>query len=148
MFSGFWENDDVSHFNGDISGWNVSNVKNMSYMFCYSPFTGDISRWNVSNVTDMRCMFWGSAFSGNISQWDISHVIRMTGMFGNSQFRGDISRWDASKVINMRNMFEESALEKENCLPTWYAERGARRSLDYSRPSYCTCCNFDFSRMF
>ena len=40
-----------SKFNGDIFKWNVSNVKNMKYMFEFSIFNNDISNWNVSNVT-------------------------------------------------------------------------------------------------
>ena len=39
-----------SRFNGDISKWDVSNVRNMNEMFCDSEFNGDISKWNVSNV--------------------------------------------------------------------------------------------------
>ena len=46
-----------SKFNGDISNWNVSNVKNMKYMFEFSIFNNDISNWNVSNVTFKLDMF-------------------------------------------------------------------------------------------
>ena len=50
-------------FNGNVSGWNVSNVTNMSAMFanCYA-FNQDISTWNVSNVTNMYYML-GNAIS-------------------------------------------------------------------------------------
>jgi len=34
-----------SKFNGDISTWNVSKVKDMSWMFKDSEFNGDISKW-------------------------------------------------------------------------------------------------------
>lgn len=37
-------------FCGDISGWDVSGVKNMEGMFLRSLFNGDISKWNVSKV--------------------------------------------------------------------------------------------------
>ena len=38
-------------FNQDISSWNISNVKNISYTFCNATsFNQDISNWNVSNV--------------------------------------------------------------------------------------------------
>ena len=39
-----------STFNGKISKWNVSNVKNMVDMFSHSKFNNDISNWDVSNV--------------------------------------------------------------------------------------------------
>ena len=44
----------LGRFNGDISQWDVSNVKDMSNMFFASDFKGDISKWNVSNVTNME----------------------------------------------------------------------------------------------
>ena len=50
--------DNCKKFNPDLSKWDVSNVKNMSYMFfSCSDFNSDLSRWNVGNVTDMSCMF-------------------------------------------------------------------------------------------
>ena len=44
----------ASAFNGDISGWDTSNVTNMEYMFIdASVFNKDISGWDTSNVTNM-----------------------------------------------------------------------------------------------
>ena len=46
-------------FNGDISGWTVSSVKNMSGMFKgATTFNQDISGWDVSKVTNMEAMFY------------------------------------------------------------------------------------------
>jgi hypothetical protein len=99
----------ISNFNGDISKWNVSNVKNMSYMFSGKKagrrsiypvlFIGDISKWDVSNVEDMSGMFNLSEFNGDISKWDVSNVkntdriFGRTGLFAKSAFKGDISEW-------------------------------------------------------
>ena len=48
-------------FNGDISKWDVSNVKYMSKMFdCAFSFNGDLSKWDVSNVKYMSDMFLGA----------------------------------------------------------------------------------------
>ena len=61
-----------SSFNGDISNWDVSNVKYMNYVFCGSEFTGengDISNWDVSNVKDMSYMFYGSSLEKNPPKW-------------------------------------------------------------------------------
>ncbi len=44
-------------FNGDISEWDVSNVKDMTEMFSHSRFSGDISGWNVDNVEYFFPMF-------------------------------------------------------------------------------------------
>ena len=49
-----------SQFNGDISQWNVSNVKMMIVMFSFSRFMGDISGWNFSKDVCVFDMFYGS----------------------------------------------------------------------------------------
>ena len=38
-------------FQQDISGWDVSNVKDMAFMFQRSTFNQDISGWDVTNIT-------------------------------------------------------------------------------------------------
>lgn len=63
---------DLHKFNGDISKWDVSNVKTMEKMFSGSKFNGDISKWDVSNVISMKEMFDGSYFKQNIKDWKIS----------------------------------------------------------------------------
>ena len=45
-------------FRGDISTWDVSNVRDMSDMFSGATvFNSDISKWDVSRVSNMDCMF-------------------------------------------------------------------------------------------
>ena len=106
---------------GDISGWDVSNVTNMHYMFDFADsFNGDLSKWDVSNVTIMSGMFRGAeSFNGDISKWDVSNVTNMHGMFwGASSFNGDLNTkevtledgttynaWDVSNVTRMDCMF-------------------------------------------
>ena len=95
-------------FNEDISHWDVSNVANMSGMFSGAKvFNGDISHWDVSNVTDMSYMFaHAKAFNGDIDRWDVSNVTDMSFMFWEAKaFNGDISHWDVSNVTNMSGMF-------------------------------------------
>ena len=48
---------DLDPHNIDISEWDVSNVKDMTMMFCDSNFNNDISNWDVSNVKDMDYIF-------------------------------------------------------------------------------------------
>jgi surface protein len=72
----------LAKFNGDISEWDVSNVKNMTSMFDDSKFNRDISKWNVSNVTTMEDMFnCAQSFNQPIGDWDVSNVTDMNGMF-------------------------------------------------------------------
>ncbi len=61
-------------FNQDISGWDVSNVTNMSYMFDHAMnFNQDISRWDVSKVVNMDNMFNSAySFNQNLSGWNVA----------------------------------------------------------------------------
>jgi len=75
-----------SKFDGNISEWDVSNVKYMIGMFNGSRFTGkngDISKWDVSNVKDMRSMFEDSVFDGDISEWKVNDNVKTSAMFNN-----------------------------------------------------------------
>ena len=115
-----------SHFNGDISGWDVSNVEDMRYMFASNEsFNQDISGWDVSNVEDMGWMFDGAiSFNQDISGWDVSNVEDMSGMFYNAEsFNQDISRWNVSSVEIMSGMFDYTPLKNNNKLPKWYLDK-------------------------
>ncbi len=95
-------------FNGDISSWDVSNVTNMSHMFYdASAFNCNLNNWDVNKVTDMSYMFYDtSAFNGNISEWKVNNVTDMGFMFYAAlDFNQDISGWNVSNVINMNDMF-------------------------------------------
>jgi surface protein len=126
-----------SRFNGDLSRWNTSSVRDMSRMFKMSDFNGDISQWDVSSVTNMSDMFYDwnveivsiskdsedwdlycdsdcdsvtikLPLNFDISRWNVSRVQDMSRMFYNSQFNGDISRWNVSSVRDMKSMFSDS----------------------------------------
>ena len=109
---------DFSRFDGDISQWDVSNVKKMRAMFKGSKFNGDISNWDVSKVQDMAQMFRLSKFNGDISKWDVSGVRNMTRMFYKSKFNGDLSKWRVPRGRYMKNVFDDSPLEGKE--PDWY----------------------------
>lgn len=74
-------------FNGDISCWDVKDVKNMCGMFFGSKFTGengDISGWDVSNVENMDSMFYSDkGFNLDISNWAINDKCDTYRMFSN-----------------------------------------------------------------
>ena len=111
-----------SLFNGDISNWDVSNVENMEEMFANSPFNKDISKWDVHNVKNMKAMFTYSNFDQDISKWDVSNVKNMDNMFRGSQFSKDLSKWDISSVESFSDMFTGCPLDvsKSKKLPKWY----------------------------
>ena len=67
--SGIFEHSEFTGENGDISNWDVSNVKDMHHMFNESEFNRDISKWNVSNVKHMYHMFDKSPLEKNPPKW-------------------------------------------------------------------------------
>jgi surface protein len=107
----------LSTFNGDIGGWNVSNVTDMSFMFFQATvFNQNIARWDVSNVTNMGLMFaYASSFNQDIGGWNVSNVANMYGIFGEaSTFNGAISDWDVSNVTDMSYMFYRALAFNQN----------------------------------
>lgn len=124
-----------SGFNGDISGWNTSNVTNMSFMFDgATKFNRPIGGWDVSKVTRFGMMFNGAtSFNQPIGGWDMTSASMIDGMFQNAtsfnqdlpwttpnittigaifsgatSFNGDISNWDVSKVANFTRSFKDA----------------------------------------
>lgn len=106
--SHLFEDKDVKY---DITGWNVSNVSNMSYMFLYSyKFNQPINHWNVSKVNNMSGMFsYTGYFNQPLNNWNVSNVTDMYAMFaGSKKFNQPLEQWDVSKVTDMSGMFSET----------------------------------------
>ncbi|MCF2901175.1 DUF285 domain-containing protein [Pseudoalteromonas sp. OFAV1] len=121
-------------FNQDISGWNTSNVTDMSYAFYESSFDNNISQWNVSNVLDMKAMFMNSKFNKDISGWDTSSLENMNSIFYASDFDGDISGWDTANVINMTWAFARSKYSGE--LHSWDTSKVTNMSWMFAFTEY------------
>ena len=101
---------------GDISKWDVSSVTNMHRMFCdCCSLNQDLSDWDVSNVTDMSFMFFDcESFNQNISGWNVSSVKDMFYMFlGCKKFNQDISGWNVSNVTDASNIFDDCPIKDE-----------------------------------
>ena len=103
---------ELSKFDG--TNLDVSNVTDMSYMFCGNQISdvSSLANWDISNVTDMENMFSGCDNLSDISplaNWDTSNVTNMEGLFENCSNLSDISplaNWNTSKVTSMRSMFD------------------------------------------
>ena len=109
--------------NLDLSSWDTSKVRNMSYMFsgmCYNENL-DLSSFDTSNVEDMSYMFAYSYYLEgiNFDGWDTSNVTDMSYMFsmvesdtviyesGTQNLKSlDVSHFDTSSVTDMSGMFE------------------------------------------
>ena len=77
--------------------WDVSNVKNMEYMFCgATSFNQPIGNWDVSNVENMSSMFEdATSFNQPIGNWNISNVKDRDAMFENAiSFNQSLEKWN------------------------------------------------------
>jgi len=113
-----------SNFNGDISKWDVGKIEYMSGMFEDSKFNNDISKWNVGNVKNMGWMFYNAEFNQDISQWNVNNVTDMYYMFAYSKFSGNISEWNISNVVDMAFMFFNSKFSSD--IGKWELNRNIR----------------------
>jgi len=61
----------------DISGWDVSKVKDMTKMFKYAgSFYSELSEWDVSKLAKTEDMFLSiKFFNSDISSWDTSRSV-------------------------------------------------------------------------
>ena len=106
----------LGEFNGDISRWNVSNVKDMESMFSFAKsFNQPIGNWDVSNVEDMRSMFfYADKFNQPIGDWDVSNVGVMAQMFyGAKSFNQDLTRWETYAIGITGGMFDDCPIKEE-----------------------------------
>lgn len=104
---------------GDLSGWDVSNVRTMHSMFMGRSLTGnslvelDLSGWNTGNVTDMSHMFRDThslTSIGDVSDWNVGSVTNMNHMFRDARSLTslNLAGWNTSAVTSMYGMFRET----------------------------------------
>ena len=109
----------------DLSGFNTSRVKYMSYMFngCDSLIALDLSGFNTTNVTEMEYMFLDcdSLASLDLSGFNTVNVTDMGGMFAGCDTLAvlDLSSFNTWNVHSMEAMFNGCSH-----LKTIYAGRG------------------------
>ena len=121
MSSMFFE---ASAFNGNIGGWDTSNVTYMMAMFFHtSSFNQDIGVWDTSNVISMGGMFrYAQVFNQPIGNWDTSSVIDMDWMFAfASSFNQDLSGWCVTNIGSEPTNFDIGATSwtLPNSRPVW-----------------------------
>ncbi len=95
----------------DLSGWNTSNVTNMSSMFstCYSLQTINMSGWDTSKVTSLFSTFRDceKLQTINMSGWNTSNVTSLFYTFLNCKKLQtlNLSGWNTSNVTSMLGTF-------------------------------------------
>jgi hypothetical protein len=92
----------------------------MSWMFASSDFNGDLSKWNVGNVRYMGCMFFNSAFNHPIKRWNTENVEIMDCMFSGSPFNQDIEAWN---IESLNSLIKIVGTEYKKSLYEWTIKR-------------------------
>ena len=98
-----------SEFNQDISMWDTSNVKDMSFMFAQAgKFNQDISSWDVGQVTNMKSMFdTAKSFNQDLSGWNVSLIPSEPGSFAYSVRGWTLPKpvWGTTGVAPLKSTF-------------------------------------------
>ena len=114
--------------NIDISRWDVSQCKNMSWMFSNQDnFNSDLSQWDVSRCENMTGMFEDCRrFNSDISDWDVSNVKTINRMFFFcEQLNVNLDNWQINPNCKMHSAFYGCSIKKQ---PKWYIKNKLKAS--------------------
>jgi surface protein len=111
----------------DFSKWDVSTVTSLRGAFCRATnFNGNLSGWNVSNVENFGVSqnfagtFELSGFNGDLSSWSIKAGASMIKMFSQSQFKNaSANNWAISGAVNLRLAFRLIPLVNDVDISGW-----------------------------
>nr|QGT50232.1 hypothetical protein Helico6505_0640 [uncultured Helicobacter sp.] len=115
-----------------IESWNVSNVKDMSYLFAgVKEFDENLGLWNVGKVENMKGAFMKTTFNRNIESWDTSNVQDMSLMFADSHFNQPLNAWNVGGVKDMSFMFYKSRFNRN--IESWDISHTENMSFMFAR---------------
>ena len=111
---------------GDLSGWNTSQVTNMSDMFsnAKSLTSLDLSTWDTSQVTDMSYMFYNafSLISLDLSNWDTLKVTDSANMFKHADKLQQIKVGDKVGTNVLSQLPQQSSTNIPGADGKWYSK--------------------------
>lgn len=137
---------------GNLNGWNVSNITNMTRTFSGATnFNQPIGSWNVSNVTTMASMFLGATlFNQPIGSWITSSLTNMFDMFTAAvNFNQPIGNWDTSNVTNMYVTFQYASAFNQD-ISNWNTSNVSNMTYMFSNATSFNqpgIGNWNFSRL-
>ena len=103
-------------FNCDLSNWDIKNVESLDHTFCEClDFNKPLNNWNTSKVTNMLGLFCGAEkFNQPLNHWKTDLVDEMAHMFTDArEFNQDISMWNVKNVTHTFNMFKNCPIKEE-----------------------------------
>lgn len=131
-FSQMFKN--ASNFTGNLSGWDVSNVRFMIGTFQGTQkFNSDISGWDLSSCNSLVNIFLdATGFNQDISAWDVGDIGNFENAFsGSTSFNQDLGDWDMSSANNLSGIFDNSGMTSKNYDRTirgWANQSGSLQS--------------------
>lgn len=108
----------IGYFDGDISLWDMSNVKIANGMFCDSSFTGDVSKWDVSNLREAAYMFAYTPVNFDVSKWNVSKLVNGYRMLYYTKTNCDVSNWNICSLTKYKDMFAGTHIDRQ-CVDNW-----------------------------
>ena len=135
----------------NLTGFNTSNVTNMSLTFVNNPKLNriiGIKNLDTSNVTDMSYMFSNCTSLTNldIGKWNTSNVTDMSYMFNNTSLDElDISSFDTRSVTNFKRIFNYSTKLKHIYVGENWNTDSNTDETKYVFPTTCELPNFSSS---
>ncbi|HEY7906249.1 MAG TPA: BspA family leucine-rich repeat surface protein, partial [Wenzhouxiangella sp.] len=102
----------ATSFNGDLSGWDVSQVIDLtSLFFGATAFNQPIGGWNVSNVRSLYRTFANAeSFNQPLNDWDVSNIKSFNRAFYNARsFNQDLNDWQLISAQDTGYMFSRAA---------------------------------------
>lgn len=128
-------------FDENISGWNLSNVTTLNFMFRFcesfdNKGSNAINLWNVSSVDSFIATFqFCNIFNRYINDWDVSSGTHFNEMFRSCLlYNQNVGNWDMTSALSVTGMFEKATM----------FNNGGSPDIDNWRLPVCT----DFSEMF
>jgi len=92
----------------DVTGWNVSNVKNMTEMFYYCTSLEEViglDTWDTSSCESFRKMFYdcNNLEICDVEKWNIDSLKDCAYMFKNcNKLSLDLTHWDLSNIKHIQ----------------------------------------------
>lgn len=96
---------------GDLSGWNMTHVKDANYMFneCQNLASLNTTGWSLPNVENAGCMFYNcqKLAKVDVSNFGMGNCKDIAYMFSDcvALTSLDVSKWDVSNVTTMNASF-------------------------------------------
>jgi surface protein len=90
----------LTPFNQDISGWDMSQCTSVQSMFSNTPFNQDVSSWIFSVPTSVLSVFQSNT-AYNQPVWDATVTAVNGAFYGASSFNQDLSGWTPSGITSM-----------------------------------------------